>query len=345
MRIIELHGKTGDSKIVLGESMEHLPGYCDIGNSVIITDANVRKACGTKFPKGMEVIEIGTGEGNKTLETVQMLYSRLLELGLDRSSTIIGIGGGIVCDIAGFAATTFMRGTKCGFVPTSLLAQVDASIGGKNGVNFKGYKNIIGTFRQPDFVLCDFELLVTLPERELRCGFAEIVKHGAISDSALFAYLEENHKAAISLKKTAIEKVLHDALVAKAKVVERDETEHGERMKLNFGHTIGHAIEKITGLPHGEAISIGMVAEARLSVAKGLLTEKAFRRLRALLEKIGLPITLSGKCDKTSIIDAIMKDKKKRNAKLRIILLEGIGKAKVVEITDADLEVALHDLC
>lgn len=345
MRNIELHGKTGDSKIVLGESIEQLPSYCDIGNSVIVTDANVRKVCGSKFPKEMEVIEIGTGEGNKTLETVQLLYSRFLELGLDRSSTVIGIGGGIVCDIAGFVATTFMRGMKCGFVPTSLLAQVDASIGGKNGVNFKGYKNIIGTFRQPDFVLCDFELLATLPERELRCGFAEIVKHGAISDAALFTYLEENHAAALSLKKTVIEKVLHDALVAKAKVVERDETEHGERMKLNFGHTIGHSIERVVGIPHGEAISIGMVAEARLSVAKRMLTEKDAERLRTLLGNIGLPTTLDGKCNKTAIIDAIKKDKKKRNAKLRIILLEGIGKAKVCEITEADLEVAIHDLC
>lgn len=345
MRIIELHGKTGDSKIVLGESIEHLPSYCDIGNAAIITDANVRKVCGTGFPNGAEVIEIGTGEGNKTLETVQTIYSRLLELGLDRSSTLIGIGGGIVCDITGFVATTFMRGMKCGFVPTSLLAQVDASIGGKNGVNFKGYKNIIGTFRQPDFVLCDFELLRTLPEREIRCGFAEIVKHGAISDGALFSYLEENHKAALSLKKTAIEKVLHDALVAKARVVERDETEHGERMKLNFGHTVGHAIEKITGLPHGEAISIGMVAEARLSVAKGMLIEKDAGRLHVLLEGIGLPITLDSMCGKNEIVDAIRKDKKKRNAKLRCVLLEGIGKAKVVEITEADLEVAIHDLC
>jgi len=345
MRIIELHGKTGDSKIVLGESIEHLSSYCDTANSVIITDANVRKVCGSKFPNGMEVIELGTGEGNKTLETVQLLYSRLLELGLDRSSTLVGIGGGIVCDISGFVATTFMRGMKCGFVPTTLLSQVDASIGGKNGVNFNGYKNIIGTFRQPDFVLCDFELLATLPERELRCGFAEIVKHGAISDAALFTYLEDNHKAALSLKKTAIEKVLHDALVAKARVVERDETEHGERMKLNFGHTVGHAIERITRLPHGEAISIGMVAEARLSVAKGLLTEKDAGRLHALLGNIGLPTALDAKCDKTAIIDAIRKDKKKRNAKLRVILLEGIGEAKVSEITEADLEVAIHDLC
>ena len=345
MRVIELHGKTGDSKIVLGESIEQLHSYCDIGNAVLVTDANVRKVCESKFPKEIEVIEIDTGEGNKTFETVQLLYSRLLELGFDRSSTVVGIGGGIVCDIAGFVATTYMRGTKLGFIPTTLLAQVDASIGGKNGVNFNGYKNIIGTFRQPDFVLCDFGLLATLPERELRCGFAEIVKHGAIGDAALFAFLEGNHESACSLKKTAIEKVVHDSLIVKSKIVERDETEHGERMKLNFGHTIGHAVEMIAGLPHGEAISIGMVAEAKLSVAKGMLTEKDAGRLRALLENIGLPTIPSPKCDKTAIIDAIKKDKKKRNGGLRVVLLEGIGKAKVVELTEEDLEVAIHDLC
>lgn len=361
MRIIELRGKTGDSKIMLGESIEHLSSYCNADNSVIVTDSNVRKACGAKFPKEIEVMEIGVGEESKTLETVAGLYEKLLECGLDRSSSVIGIGGGIVCDIAGFVATTYMRGMKCGFVPTTLLSQVDASIGGKNGVNLKGYKNMIGTFRQPEFVLCDFELLKTLPERELRCGFAEIVKHGAIGDAALFDYLEENHKSALSLKKTAIEKVVHDSLAVKSRIVERDETEHGERMKLNFGHTIGHGIEKaaaferlepqfkqiekVAGLPHGEAVSIGMVAEARLSVAKGMLSEKDATRLAALLENIGLPIKPNARCDRATIIDAIRKDKKKRNDRLNVVLLDGIGKAKVAEISEADLEVVLNDLC
>ena len=176
---------------------------------------------------------------------------------------IVAIGGGIVCDVAGFAASTYMRGLSFGFVPTTLLAQVDASVGGKNGVNLHGYKNLVGTFAQPGFVLCDPELLRTLPTEEVRNGFAEVIKQAAIGDALLFSFLEAGPDAALSLDRAAIDRIVYDCLKVKTNIVKEDELETGERRKLNFGHTVGHAVEKVHGLRHGEAVSIGMMAAAR----------------------------------------------------------------------------------
>ncbi len=256
---------------------------------------------------------------------------------------LIGIGGGVVCDIAGFVASTYMRGTRFGFVPTTLLAQVDASIGGKNGVNFAGYKNIIGTIRQPEFCLFDFELLKTLPEEELKSGLAEIVKHAAIGDNTLFSYLEEHHTDVLGLKKTAIEKVVYDSLLVKAGIVSRDESEKGERMKLNFGHTLGHAIESTTGMHHGEAVSIGMAIAARLSVTKGMLAAKDAERLAALLRKTGLPV--EHMLDKEKLLDAVKRDKKRMENKINMVLLRSIGKAEICKISMDELEGVINDMC
>ncbi len=339
MRIMQLDAPSGKCTLAIGESIAHILNYCNADKVIVITDNNVRRLHADKFPKA-EIIEIGNGEHAKTLETVHELYERFLELELDRSSLVIGIGGGIVCDVTAFAVSTYLRGVRLALVPTTLLAQVDASVGGKNGVNFKGYKNLIGTIRQPELCLFDFELLKTLPPQELHNGFAEIVKCGAIADEALFAYLEQHGQDALSLKKTAIEKVVYDSLVVKADIVEKDEREEsGERMKLNFGHTLGHAIEKVVGLPHGEAISIGIVAAARFSVTKGLLAKVEVDRVESLLKKIGLPTKLE--YDKKLIIDAIRKDKKRRGDEINFVLLEKIGKAKVEKININELEVVL----
>ena len=342
MRVIKLSLTTGECEVLLGESIANLKNYCNAEKLAIITDRNVRSIYGHLFPAA-EVIEIGLGEESKTLETVNMIYERFLQSGLDRSSTVVGIGGGIISDIAGFAASTYLRGLCFGFVPTTLLAQVDACVGGKNGVNFKGYKNLIGVFRQPQFCILDFGLLKTLPERELRCGMAEVVKHALIGDPTLFSYLEENSASALSLHRTVIEKIVHDSLVVKIKIVSADETEKGERRKLNFGHTFGHAVERTLGIPHGEAVSIGMVVAARLSVSMGMLAKKDGERIEALLEKIGLPTAIKG--DKEAIFDAIEKDKKRENENINFVLLEGIGKAKVAEISIRELEGIVNDLC
>jgi 3-dehydroquinate synthase len=342
MRQMKISGKTGECSIMVGESIGNLEGYCGAGKALIVTDANVRRLHGEKFP-GWPVVEVGQGEEAKTLAAVERIYERMLDMEMDRSSMLAGIGGGIVCDVAGFAASTYLRGMRHCFAPTTLIAQADAAVGGKNGVNLRGYKNLVGTIRQPELVLCDLGLLRTLPQREIACGFAEIIKHAAIGDGRLFEFLEAHLEEALSLKRTAIEKAVNDSLSVKAAIVSADEIEKGERMKLNFGHTIGHAVEKAAGLPHGEAIGIGMVAAAGLSSARGMLKKSDAQRISALLARVPLPLEMRG--SKAELFDAVAKDKKRRGEAIRMCLLEGIGRAKICEVGLSELEAVLDDLC
>ena len=341
MQKIDIEGKTSRSAILVGESLRRLENYLPGQNVVIITDENVKAIYGSKFP-AFPMITIGMGEGIKTLQTASDIFQTLLEMDAQRSTFIVGIGGGIVCDIAGFIASTFLRGVNFGFVSTTLLSQVDASVGGKNGVNFRGYKNMVGTFNLPEFVICDMELLKTLPERELLCGFAEIIKHAAIEDASLFDYLETHHEKALALQSDVIEKLVYDSVTIKSGVVSRDEKEKGERKKLNFGHTFGHAIEKTIGLPHGESVSLGMVLAASLSVKKGLLDPADALRITKLLEAYKLPTRITW--DHSSVVDALKKDKKRKGDSIQFILLEGIGKSVIVDITIEELDLAMDSL-
>lgn len=343
MRTLRINGIAGDCEIFVGEKLENLSNYTQAEKIFVISDENVLKYHSSKLPDKAHIIKIRSGEGNKTLSTVQTIYEQLLELEADRSSLIVGMGGGIVCDIAGFAAATYLRGTKLGLVPTTLLAQVDASIGGKNGVNFKGYKNMVGTIRQPSFCICDSDLLKTLPKSELVYGMAEVVKHACISDLSLFEYLEKNFADALLLNSQVIQKLIYDSINVKVKIVNSDETEKGERMKLNFGHTIGHAIEKVYGLPHGQAVSIGLVAASRLSASKGLIKMEHSERIESLLKRIELPTSL--KIDSKSIANAIRKDKKRSGEDINMILLESIGSACINKIKLSEIEGVLDDMC
>lgn len=340
MKTFEIHGSTGDSTIRVGEKLQNLGNYVPGENVVIITDVNVKRFYQNNFPSH-PVITIQTGEKIKNLGTVSNIYGKLVEFGVDRSTFIIGIGGGIVCDITGFVASTFLRGVKFGFVSTTLLSQVDASVGGKNGVNFKGYKNMIGVFNQPEFVICDLNLLSTLPEKEVLCGLAEIVKHAAIGDADLFKYLEENYQKALALDTAVIERLVYDSVVIKSAIVNKDEKEKGERRKLNFGHTFGHAIEKTTGVRHGEAVSAGMVMASKLSVKQGHLQAKDAQRIKNLLRDLKLPISLQA--DRETVFDALRKDKKRQGDLINFVLLEGIAKAFVDQISINELECVLND--
>jgi 3-dehydroquinate synthase len=339
--VLKIRGKTGTSSILIGESLGNLKSYLPEKNAVIITDTNVNRFYAKDFPPG-EVLEIGTGETIKDLDTVRDLYAALLKLEADRSCFIVGIGGGVVCDIAGFVASTYLRGVRFGFVSSTLLSQVDASVGGKNGVNFDGYKNMIGVFRQPEFVICDIDLLKTLPSAELLCGFSEVLKHAAIGNPELFSYLEENHEKALGLDGGVMERLLCDSLIIKSSIVNRDERESGERRKLNFGHTFGHAIEKTTGASHGEAVSTGMVMASLLSERKGYLRSGAVERVEALLMKLKLPTRV--RLDKKAILDAVKKDKKRRMDKIHFVFLAGIGNAVVEEISFRELEDLVNDM-
>jgi 3-dehydroquinate synthase len=341
MKVLKIKGSVRESSIYVGEKLKKVSEYIPAERTVIITDSNVSSFYRGDFPF-CPVITIGIGEKNKTLETVKDIFARLLELEIQRSSFILGIGGGIVCDITGFVASTYLRGIRFGFVSTTLLSQVDASVGGKNGVNFEGYKNMVGVFNQPEFVICDMELLKTLPKNELVNGFGEIVKHAAIGDKNMFAFIEEQYEKALDLNSEVIEKLVYDSVVIKSDIVNRDEKETGERRKLNFGHTIGHAIEKTLKVPHGEAISIGMVTAAALSVKRGLLSQKKADRLTGLLKKLKLPTSFNVNMD--NVMDALGKDKKREGDFIYFVLLEDIGKAVIHEIPIKELKTVLKTM-
>lgn len=342
MKQIEIQGQTGRSVIAVGESLENLEKYVHGTKPVIITDENLESHYKKQFPP-WDTITIGTGEKIKTMGTMEFIYEKLVEHEIDRSCFLVGIGGGIVCDIAGFAASTYMRGVNFGFVSTSLLSQVDASVGGKNGVNFHGYKNMIGTFNQPGFVICDTTMLKTLPQKELLGGFAEVVKHAAIGSKELFGFLETNYDKALGMDTGILEELVYESVKIKAEVVRKDEKEKGERRKLNFGHTLGHAIEKTMGISHGEAVSIGMVFAANLSVKRKMFSQAEAERIRSLLERIGLPVKIS--FEKEKILDAMRKDKKREGAGIHFVLLRAMGETVIEEIPIDELEDAVHDLC
>lgn len=338
METIVINGTTGTSRVLIGESLANLSRYVPVARPVIITDVNVCKLY-TLDSMAADIITIGTGEGIKNLDTVADIYTQLVSWQMDRSAFIVGIGGGIVCDIAGFVAATFLRGVRFGFVPTTLLAQVDASAGGKNGVNLAGYKNLVGVFQQPEFVLCDPALLRTLPQREISCGLAEVVKHAAIADARLFAYLERHCQDALALERRVAEKLIYASVRIKSAIVGRDEKEKTQRRLLNFGHTFGHAIEKVAGVAHGQAVSLGMVMAAAFSVKKGLLAAAEEKRLKVLLNRLNL----STRCeyDTEAILDAISKDKKREGDRIHFVLLNGIGRATVKRITFKEFKAVL----
>lgn len=339
--ILKIRGRTGNTKILVGESLRGVKRYIPLKRGVIITDTNVRRYYGKDFPE-YDVIEVGTGESIKTLHTVDHIYTGLLRLEVDRSYFIVGIGGGVVCDITGFVASTYLRGLRFGFVPSTLLSQVDAGIGGKNGVNFRGYKNMVGVFSQPEFVICDIGLLKTLPAEELLQGFSEIVKHATIGDPELFSYLEQNHERALGLERKVMERLVYDSLTIKSLIVNRDETEKGERRKLNFGHTLGHAIEKTTCASHGEAVSTGMLMASLLSETKGYLDRVTINRIESLLTKLRLHTRVG--LDKKAVLDAVRKDKKRSGEKIHFVFLTSIGNTIVEGISFEELEALMNEM-
>jgi len=336
-----IHGTTGASTISIGEGLEQLQQYIPAGTCLIIADANVWKYHHQRFPD-VEVIRLEAGEDIKNLATVEALYRRFLEHAADRSTYVVGVGGGVVCDIAGFAAATYMRGLRYGFVASTLLAQVDASVGGKNGVNFQGFKNLVGVFRQPDFVLCDLTLLDSLPERELISGMGEVVKHALIADAPLFEFLEENTSGALGRDAKVIQRMVIDSVRIKSRVVAEDETEQGMRRILNFGHTVGHALEKLTRIQHGAAVGVGMVMACRMSLLRGYLSPEDVRRVERLLSQLSLPVSTPETPE--HILEAIEKDKKRITDRIHFVLLKRIGEAVVEEIPLVELEAMLSEI-
>ncbi len=338
MKELTLKVPSGYCRILVGEKVANLSKYCAGAKTVIITDTQIARLHSKNYPEA-QVIAIAPGEKAKTFKIVERIYRDLLSFELDRTAFIVGIGGGVVCDVAGFVAATYLRGLRLGLVPTTLLAQTDAAIGGKNGVNLYSYKNLIGTIRQPQFCLIDFDFLKTLPEGELANGFSEVIKHAAIGNGALLSFLENNRSALLAGDAAALEKAVSDSIAVKIKVVESDEREEGARMVLNFGHTLGHAIEKTAKIAHGQAVSIGMSAAIRISIAKGMLKESDGNRIISILDNFGLP-TSTG-FNKRQVMDAIRKDKKRRGDEINMVLLAGIGKPAIQKTSFGEIESAL----
>jgi 3-dehydroquinate synthase len=330
MQTYQVKGLLGLSSIYVGESLKNLKKHLPSSKTIIITDENILVCHGKDFPD-LQIITIGSGESLKTFATIESILKQLIDLDCDRTSFIVGIGGGIVCDITGFAASIFMRGVKFGFVSTSLLSQVDASVGGKNGVNLDSYKNMVGVFNQPEFVICDIALLHTLPKDEISNGFGEIVKHALIYDAPMIEFIENNIQKALRLDHETIFRLVSESVKIKSQVVQMDEKEAGERRKLNFGHTIGHALEKINNPGHGRAVAMGMVAAAKFSYHKGWIENSDVDRIIRLLDNLKLPTQLDYSA--SDVIQAAQKDKKKEGHDLFYIFLESLGKAKVEKIS------------
>jgi len=308
------------------------------GNAVIIGDDSVFAIYGAKVRRSLEEAGFGVkcytvppGEVTKSIEEAVRVYDFLVRERVERKDVIIALGGGVVGDLAGFVAATYMRGLSWVQVPTTLMAMVDASIGGKVAVNHPSGKNLIGAFHQPSLVLADLETLTTLPKRELVSGWAEVIKHGMIADVRLLELLEDKADALLAMEPSALHKAVAWSASIKAQVVSEDEKEMGKRTILNYGHTVGHALEAATGYErffHGEAVSIGMMADAEISVRLGLLSRRVLERQKLLLERFGLPTECSG-VDVSDIIRTMELDKKVRNKAIRWVLLENVGKTVV----------------
>ncbi|TNF53053.1 3-dehydroquinate synthase [bacterium] len=283
-----------------------------------------------------DIFLIPDGEEYKDLLWASYLYGELLKARFDRNSMLVAFGGGVIGDITGFVASTYMRGIQYVQVPTTLLAQVDSSVGGKTGVNHPMGKNMVGTFYQPSLVLIDIDTLKTLPPQEFRSGMAEIIKYGIISDRELFNSLERNRDD-IFMAGDSLVTILQRSCEIKAAIVSQDEKESGLRAILNFGHTIGHAVETVTGYRrflHGEAIAIGMCYAADLAVRLGMLPNKDAARIKKLVDLYALPTSIPGNINVPDIMSAMEIDKKVQSGRLRFVLPESIGRVKIVEDVD-----------
>jgi len=284
------------------------------------------------------------GEAHKTLDSVARIFAALAELKASRDATIIALGGGVIGDLAGFAAACWMRGIACVQMPTTLLAMVDSSVGGKTGVDLPQGKNLVGAFHQPRAVIADTYTLATLPDRELRAGFAEVIKYAALGDAEFFAWLETNANALLASDPDVLAECIARCCTQKAGIVARDETERGERALLNFGHTFGHALETVCGygnLLHGEAVAIGMHLAARLSARMGMSMDADTMRLHDLLIRFGLPTAIPAGTNADALLAAMKLDKKNASGRIRLILWRGVGRAEIAEGVD---EAAIREV-
>jgi len=327
----------------LGQAGEQLRGL-DLGKKIaLVTNPTVKKLYGQRVVDALKAagflvmsIEIPDGEQHKTLDWANSIYTALLINGFDRKSALVALGGGVIGDLTGFGAATYMRGIPFIQIPTTLLAMVDSSVGGKTGVNHPMGKNMIGAFYQPMKVLMDLSVLKTLPKEELLAGLAEVIKYGVIADEALFAYLDKNRESILALDPDALTHIIRRSCEIKADVVSKDERESGLRAILNFGHTVGHAVENAENytMRHGYAVAIGMVYASRLAYRTGLCDASVPERVERLIKAYGLPVNLaalSRKPSVTELMDTMQIDKKAEGGKVKFILPKKIGEVVITK--------------
>ncbi|HFQ92552.1 MAG TPA: 3-dehydroquinate synthase [Anaerolineae bacterium] len=329
MDILTVTHPVGQYNVYVGEGLlgrlRELAGVD--GRIALITDSNVGPLYAQAIPDAACVITMPAGEQNKTLATVNGMYEQLLAAGMDRGGVVVALGGGVVGDVAGFVAATYMRGINFAQCPTSLLAMVDASVGGKTGVDLPQGKNLVGAFKQPTAVIADIATLQTLPSEELSAGMAEVIKHGLIGDVDLFKRLEIGDSLA------SFQSLVTRAIRVKQLVVQEDPFEHGRRAALNLGHTFGHAIEQVSQyrIRHGEAVAMGLVAAANLSARLGYCSPDLQGRIEAALEYANLPVRIPADLPPQAQYRAMFSDKKKAAGKLRFILLRDVGDVFVAD--------------
>lgn len=343
-RILVGRGLLGDLGTLVSEKGQRF---------AVITNPTVNSLYGKQVLDSLEkqghahvLYEIPDSEASKSLDAATELYGKLSEDGFDRDSCIIGLGGGVVGDLAGFVAATYMRGIDIIQVPTTLLAQVDSAIGGKTGLNLPGGKNLVGAFHQPVMVISDVSVLSTLPDRDYISGLAEVLKYGIAADPEVFELLESDIDRINRRDERLLEKTVARCSRIKAGIVEEDERDRGKRLLLNYGHTLGHALEAATGYGtyrHGEAVAIGMLFAARVSGKKGLLKAKELKRITELVEALELPSQAEDRLERENLIGLMKGDKKSRAGKVHMVLPTGIGTAVISEIPDELLTAALEE--
>lgn len=321
------------STLYCSKSFSQLKEVTSINNTIIVVDKIVYGLYKKQLINWNVIILPFSGEKIKTQKVVDYLLQELIKKRADKTTCLVGVGGGTVTDLVGYAASIYMRGMKVGFIPTTLLAMVDAAIGGKNGINYNDYKNVIGTTYQPSFVLYDYDFLKTLPRQEWINGFAEIIKHACIKNATMLQLLGRHNIDFFKKNKKQLADLIQKNLLLKLKIVKKDEQDKKERQLLNFGHTIGHAIERIYKMSHGQAVSIGIAMDC--AIAKKHFGFKEAKKVLQLLQQYELPIQI--KYNKKELIQNIQMDKKKQQQKISYIFLEKIGKAYIKNIFMDDL--------
>jgi 3-dehydroquinate synthase len=333
-----------DVLLECGERLATLfrPGRCAVITNPTVSALYAQALQSSLHNAGFEpmLIEIGDGESFKSFTSLQQIYDALITARLDRSAPLLALGGGVIGDLTGFAAATYLRGVPYIQVPTTLLAQVDSSVGGKTGVNHALGKNLIGSFYQPQLVLSDISLLATLPRREIVAGLVEVIKYGATLDRDLFEWLERDIKTLVNLDPLALQHAVRRSCELKAAVVQADEREADYRAVLNFGHTLGHAIESLTGYRrflHGEAVAIGMAFAARVSAQRGTCSSEDAERIIALLKRAGAPVELPRDLHGAALAAAIAGDKKATGDAVKFVLVQGLGETRFATMTPGEI--------